>query len=180
MRPRPAAPPDAWVGLAAEPAEAGGRPPIGEPLLRGPVGGPDGRVVARAAPAGEGPPDVERLRQAADAGVREPAAAESESARFRRRLLRRLRAAVSLGPIGPFELGGAEAAKRRMRPRPAANRLDAPERVRRGLLARGAGARPGLAMPMRGGGALSARALKRGRRIRANEKGAPARADAPE
>lgn len=31
-------------------------------------------------PAGEGPPDVERLRQAADAGVREPAAAESESA----------------------------------------------------------------------------------------------------
>ena len=40
--------------------------------------------------------------------------------------------------------------------------------------------RTGLAMPMRGGGALSARALKRGRRIRANEKGAPARADAPE
>lgn len=48
MRPRPAAPPDAWVGLAAEPAEAGGRPPIGEPLLRGPAGGLDGRVVARA------------------------------------------------------------------------------------------------------------------------------------
>ena len=67
-----------------------------------------------------------------------------------------------------------------MRPRPDADCLDAPERVRRGLLARGAGARHGLAMPMRGGGALSARALKRGRRIRANEKGAPARADAPE
>lgn len=100
--------------------------------------------------------------------------------RFRRRLLRRLRAAVSLGPIGLFELGGAEAAKRRMRPRPAADCLDALEQVRRGLLARGAGARPGLAMPMRGGGALSARALKWGRRIRANGKGAPARADAPE
>ena len=40
--------------------------------------------------------------------------------------------------------------------------------------------RTGLAMPMRGGGALSARALKWGRRIRANEKGAPARAGAPE
>ena len=69
-----------------------------------------------------------------------------------------------------------------MRPRPVADRLDAPERVRRGLLARGAGEskRPGLAMPMRGEGALSARGLKWGRRIRANEKGAPARADAPE
>lgn len=101
--------------------------------------------------------------------------------RFHRRLLRRLRAAVSLGPIGPSELGGAEAAKRRMRPRPAADRLDAPERVRRGLLARGAGEskRPGLAMPMGDGDALSARALKWGRRVRANEKGAPARADAP-
>lgn len=80
MRHRPAAPPDAWVGLAAEPAEAGGRPPIGEPLLRGPAGGLDGVVVARAALAGEGPPDIERLRQAADARVREPAAAESGSA----------------------------------------------------------------------------------------------------
>ena len=80
MRPRPAAPPDTWVGLAAEPAEAGGRPPIGEPLLRGPVGGLDGGVVARVALAGEGPPDVERLRQAVDVGAREPAAAESESA----------------------------------------------------------------------------------------------------
>ena len=59
--------------------------------------------------------------------------------------------AASLGPIGPFELGGAEAAKRRMRPRPVLDCLDAPEQVRRGLLARGAGARerPGLAMPMR-------------------------------
>lgn len=80
MRHRPAAPPGAWVGLAAEPAEAGGRPPIDGPLLRGPAGGLDGGVVARAAPAGEGPPDVGRLRQAADAGVREPAAAESGSA----------------------------------------------------------------------------------------------------
>ena len=80
MRHRPAAPPDAWVGLAAEPAEAGGRPPIGEPLLRGPAGGLDGGVVARVALAGEGPPDIERLRQAADVGVREPAAAESGSA----------------------------------------------------------------------------------------------------
>ena len=88
----------------------------------------------------------------------------------------------SLGRLGPFELGGAEAAKRRMRPRPVLDCLDAPERVRRGLLARGAGARErtGLAMPMRGGGALSARALEWGRRVRANEKGAPARADAPE
>lgn len=76
--------------------------------------------------------------------------------RFHRRLLRRLRAAVFLGPIGPSELGGAEAAKRRMRPRPAADRLDAPERVRRGLLARGAGEseRPGLAMPVGDEGAL--------------------------
>ena len=42
------------------------------------------------------------------------------------------------------------------------NRLDTPERVRRGLLARGAGARerPGLAMPMRGEDALSIRALE--------------------
>ena len=57
---------------------------------------------------------------------------------------------------------GAHAAPRRTRPRPVADRLDAPERVRRGLLARGAGARerPGLAMPMRGGGALSVRALE--------------------
>ena len=100
--------------------------------------------------------------------------------RFRRRLLRRLRASVFPGPIGPFELGGAEAAKRRMRPRPVADCLDAPEQVRRARPARGAGARPGLAMPMRGGDALSARAPNRGRRIRANEKGAPARADAPE
>lgn len=113
-------------------------------------------------------------------GFANPLPLNLDPPRFRRRLLRRLRAAVSLGPIGLFELGGAEAAKRRMRPRPAADCLDAPEQVRRGLPARGAGARPGLAMPMRGGDALSARAPKRGRRIRANEKGAPARADAPE
>ena len=69
-----------------------------------------------------------------------------------------------------------------MRPRPVVDRLDAPERVRRGLLARGAGEskRPGLAMPMGGEGALSIRALEWGRRVRANEKGAPARAGAPE
>ena len=113
-------------------------------------------------------------------GFANPLPLNLDPPRFRRRRLRRLRAAVSLGPIGLFELGGAEAAKRRMRPRPAADCLDALEQVRRGLLARGAGARPGLAMPMRGGGALSARAPKRGRRIRANGKGAPARADAPE
>lgn len=115
-------------------------------------------------------------------GFANPLPPNLDPPRFRRRLLRRLRAAVSLGPIGPSELGGAEAAKRRMRPRPAVDRLDAAERIRRGPLARGAGEseRPGLAMPMRGGDALSARALKRGRRIRANEKGAPARADAPE
>lgn len=80
MRPRPAAPPDAWVGLAAELAEVGGRPPIDELLLQGPVGGLDDRVVARVALAGEGPPDIERLRQVVDVGVRELAAAESESA----------------------------------------------------------------------------------------------------
>ncbi|RDB54246.1 hypothetical protein C1881_10585 [Slackia isoflavoniconvertens] len=102
--------------------------------------------------------------------------------RFRRRRLRRLRAAVSLGPIGLFELGGAEAAKRRMRPRPVADCLDAPEQVRRGLLARGAGARthPDFAMPMSDEDALSVRALKWGRRIQTNEKGAPACAGAPE
>ena len=54
MHPLPAAPPDAWVGLAAEPAEVGGRPPIGELLLQGPAGGLDGRVVARVALAGGG------------------------------------------------------------------------------------------------------------------------------
>ena len=115
-------------------------------------------------------------------GFANPLPPNLDPPRFRRRLLRLLRAAVSLGPIGPSELGGAEAAKRRMRPRPAVDRLDAAERIRRGPLARGAGEseRPGLAMPVGGGGALSARAPKRGRRVRANEKGAPARADAPE
>ena len=107
-------------------------------------------------------------------GFANPLPPNQNPPRFHRRLLRLLRAAVSLGPIGLSELGGAEAAKRRMRPRPAVDRLDAAERIRRGLLARGAGEseRPGLAMPMRGGGALSARAPKWGRRIRANEKGA--------
>ena len=74
-------------------------------------------------------------------GLANPPPPNPNPPRFRRRLLRRLRAAVFPGPIGPFELGGAEAAKRRMRPRPVADRLDAPERIRRGLLARGAGAR---------------------------------------
>lgn len=102
--------------------------------------------------------------------------------RFRRRRLRRLRAAVFRGPIGLFELGGAEAAKRRMRPRPAVDCLDALERIRRGLLARGVGARthPDFAMPMSDEDALSVRALKWGRRIQTNEKGAPACAGAPE
>ena len=139
-RPRPAAPPDAWVGLAAEPAEIGGRPPIGEPLLQGPVGGLDGGVAARAALAGEGPPDIERLRQAADAGVREPAAAESGSAPIPSTAF----APPSSGRLPwadrPLRTRRGEAAKRRMRPRPDADCLDAPERVRRGL-----------AMPMRGG-----------------------------
>ena len=172
MRHRPAAPPGAWVGLAAGPAEAGGRPPIGEPLLRGPAGGPARERGLRTSGASGRPPMP---------GFASPPP-NPDPPRFRRRPSRRLRAAASLGPIGPFELGGAEAAKRRTRPRPAVDRLDAPERVRRGLLARGAGARerPGLAMPMRDGGALSARALEWGRRVRANEKGAPARADAPE
>ena len=73
-------------------------------------------------------------------GFANPLPPNLDPPRFRRRLLRRLRAAVSLGPIGLFELGGAEAAKRRMRPRPVVDCLDAPEQVRRGLLARGAGA----------------------------------------
>lgn len=182
MRHRPAAPPDAWVGLAAEPAEAGGRPPIGEPLLRGPAGGLDGGVVARVALAERDLRTSSASGRPPMSGFANPPPPNPDPPRFRRRLLRRLRAAVFPGPIGPFELGGAEAAKRRTRPRPVADRLDAPERVRRGLLARGAGARerPGLAMPMRDGGALSARALEWGRRVRANEKGAPARADAPE
>lgn len=94
MRHRPAAPPGAWVGLAAGPAEAGGRPPIGEPLLRGPAGGLDGGVVARAAPAGEGPPDVERLRQAADTGFANPPPPNPDPPRFRRRPSRRLRASA--------------------------------------------------------------------------------------
>ena len=75
MRPRPAAPPNAWVELAAEPAEVGERPPMDELLLQDPAGGLDGRVVVRVVLAGEGPPDIERLRQAVDAGVRELAAA---------------------------------------------------------------------------------------------------------
>ena len=75
MHPLLVAPPDAWVGLAAELAEVGERPPIGELLLRDPVGGLDDRVVARVALAGEGPPDIERLQQAVDAGVRELVAA---------------------------------------------------------------------------------------------------------
>ena len=77
---------------------------------------------------------------------------------------------------------GAHAAQRRMRPRPAVDCLDALERIRRGLLARGVGARthPDFAMPMSDEGALSVRALKWGRRIQTNEKGAPACAGAPE
>ena len=75
MHPLLVAPPNAWVELAAELAEVGERPPIGELLLRDPVGGLDGRVVVRVALAGEGPPDIERLHQVVDVGVREFAAA---------------------------------------------------------------------------------------------------------
>ena len=46
------------------------------------------------------------------------------------------------------ELRGAHAAPRRMRPRPVVDCLDALERIQRGLLARGAGARPDFTMPM--------------------------------
>ena len=123
------------------------------------------------AASSHGPPPRERGLRTSGASDRppmpefaNPPPPNPDPPRFRRRLLRRLRASVFPGPIGPFELGGAEAAKRRMRPRPVADCLDAPERVRRGLLARGAGARerPGLAMPMRDGGALSIRALEWG------------------
>ena len=123
------------------------------------------------AASSHGPPPRERGLRTSGAsgrppmpGFANPPPPNPDPPRFRRRLLRRLRASVFPGPIGPFELGGAEAAKRRMRPRPVADCLDAPERVRRGLLARGAGARerPGLAMPMRDGGALSIRALEWG------------------
>lgn len=75
MHPLLVAPPDAWVGLAAELAEVGERPPIDELLLQDPVGGLDGRVVVRVALAGGGPPDIERLQQVVDVGVRELAAA---------------------------------------------------------------------------------------------------------
>ena len=115
-------------------------------------------LAGSMAASSRGPPLRERGLRTSGASSRPPMPGFASSPppnpnppRFRRRLLRRLRAAASLGPIGPFELGGAEAAKRRMRPRPVADCLDAPEQVRRGLLARGAGARerPGLAMPMR-------------------------------
>ena len=128
-------------------------------------------MAGSMAASSHGPPPRERGLRTSGAsgrpsmpGFANPPPPNPDPPRFRRRRLRRLRAAVSLGPIGLFELGGAEAAKRRTRPRPVADRLDAPERVRRGLLARGAGARerPGLAMPMRDGGALSIRALEWG------------------
>ena len=115
-------------------------------------------LAGSMAASSHGPPLRERGLRTSSASSRPPMPGFASSPppnpnppRFRRRLLRRLRAAASLGPIGPFELGGAEAAKRRMRPRPVLDCLDAPEQVRRGLLARGAGARerPGLAMPMR-------------------------------
>ena len=121
------------------------------------------------AASSHGPPLRERGLRTSSAsgrppmpGFANPPPPNPNPPRFRRRPLRRLRASVFPGPIGPFELGGAEAAKRRMRPRPVVDRLDAPERVRRGLLARGAGARHGFAMPMGGGGALSIRTLEWG------------------
>lgn len=179
-RHRPAAPPGAWVGLAAEPAEAGGRPPIDEPLLRDPVGGPDGRVVARVALAGEGPPGIERLRQAADAGVREPAAAESESAPipstastppsggclpWANRPLRARRGRGGQAPnASPTRCGSPRCARTDPARPPRARRRRA-HRPRDAHARRGRAFRPGAQM---------------GRRVRANEKGAPARADAPE
>lgn len=179
-RPRPAAPPDAWVGLAAEPAEAGGRPPTDEPLLQGPVGGLDGRVAARAALAGEGPPDIERLRQAVDAGVREPAAAESESApipstalappsggRFPR-ANRPLRTRRGRGGQAPNASPPCRGSPRCARADPAR-----PPRARRGRAPRPRDARGRRGRAFRPGAQM-------GRRVRANEKGAPARADAPE
>ena len=69
------------VGRARGGAGRGRRTPADR---RAPSSGPRWRARWRrrraGRPAGEGPPDVECLRQAADAGVREPAAAESESA----------------------------------------------------------------------------------------------------
>lgn len=138
-------------------------------------------AIDQGRPAGRWPACRPFHRSGADGdGVAEIAGEEgaSEPAADPRRPAKRFSRGQSRVP----EPRGAHAAQRRMRPRPAANRLDAPERVRRGLLARGAGARerPGLAMPMGDGDALSIRALEWGRRVRANEKGAPARADAPE
>lgn len=75
MCPLLAAPPNAWVELAAELAEVGERPPIDELLLQDSVGGLDDRVVVRVVLAGGGPPDIERLQQVVDVGVRELAAA---------------------------------------------------------------------------------------------------------
>ena len=138
MRHRPAAPPGAWVGLAATPPSS---PPTG-PRRRGPsIGG--------------------RLRQAADAGVREPAAAESGSA------------PIPSTAFAPPSGGCLPRANRPLRarrgrggqaPNASPPRCGSPRCARTGPArpprARRRRARPGLAMPMGGEGALSARALE--------------------
>ena len=115
-------------------------------------------------PAGEGPPDVERLRQAADAGVREPAAAESGSAPI---------PSTAFTPPSGGCLPWANRPLRARRGRGGQAPNASPPCCRLPRCARTCPARPpraraggrertGLAMPMRGGGALSARALEWG------------------
>ena len=160
MRPRPAAPPGAWVGLAAEPAEAGGRPPIDGPLLRGPVGGLDGRVAARAAPR-------ERGLRTSGASGRPPMPGfanpppNPDPPRFRRRLLRRLRAAVFPGPPRPLR---ARRGRGGQAPNASPPCCGLPRCARTGPArpprARRRRAHPDFTMPMSGEGALSIRALE--------------------
>lgn len=181
-RHRPAAPPGAWVGLAAEPAEAGGRPPIG----RAPSSGSRwrarwsrcraGRPCGRGASGHRAPPAGRRCRGSRTRRRRiriRPDSVDGFYAAFGR--------LSSLGQSAPSSSAGPR--------RPSAERVPDPLRIA-SMRPNGSGAassraarareRPDFAMPMRGGGALSARAPKRGRRVRANGKGAPARADAPE
>ena len=110
MRPRPRCA-VGRMGWARGGAGRGRRTPADRrELLQGPVGGPDGGVAARVASCGRGgPPDIERLRQAVDAVVREPAAAESESALIPSTALCAFRAAVS-GRSAPNSAGPRRAA----------------------------------------------------------------------
>ena len=83
--------------------------------------------------------------------VRETAADESESTPISFTPLRRLQAAIVLGPVGPLELLGAEVPQRRAGPRPVVEALDAPEDPERRPLSALEGARvhaPGLDGPM--------------------------------